>query len=102
MYVIADVEWVENAQKKASPTQISAVRVDENWEIIDDFSEFVRPMNASFHTWDHIAYTGGEPINFLEASSCSAVFSRFVKWVGDDVICWWHESSKEMFSFILE
>ena len=100
MYVIADVEWVENAQKKASPTQISAVRVDENWEIIDDFSEFVRPMNASFHMWDHIAYTGGEPINFLEASSCSAVFSRFVKWVGDDVICWWHESSKEMFSFI--
>ena len=100
MYIIADVEWVENARGKTSPTQISAVRVDENWEIIDDFSSFVRPIDSSFVAWNHVAYTGGDPIDFLEASSCTAVFSKFVKWAGDDVICWWHTSSEKVYSYI--
>ena len=39
MYIIADVEWVENYLYKRSPTQLSAVRVDENWEIVEEESK---------------------------------------------------------------
>ena len=38
MYIIADVEWVQNEQNKQSPTQLAAVRVDDEWNIIDDFT----------------------------------------------------------------
>lgn len=40
MYIIADVEWVQNKENKQSPTQLSAVRVDNEWNIVDEFSSY--------------------------------------------------------------
>lgn len=34
MYVLADVEWVENNQGLISFTQIAMLRVDEKWRLI--------------------------------------------------------------------
>ena len=85
MYIIADVEWVENQLHKCSPTQLSAVRVDENWEIIDDFSSYIKPLNPSFYDWDHVAYTGGSPTDFKNAPHCFDIFKSFNEWVGEDI-----------------
>ena len=100
MYIVADVEWVENHLYKKSPTQLSAVRVDENWEIVDDFSSFIRPMNPSFYDWGHVAYAGGVPSDFTHAPQCFDVFKSFNEWVGDDTICWWYSPSADMHAFV--
>ena len=55
---------------KQSPTQLSAVRVDENWEIVEDFSTYIMPMNPTFYDWKHVAYSGGKPDQFIHAPHC--------------------------------
>ena len=100
MYIIADVEWVENELHKCSPTQLSAVRVDESWEIVDDFSSYVKPMNPSFYDWDHVAYAGGSPSDFQNAPHCFEVFKHFNEWVGQDTLCWWYSPSAKIHAFV--
>lgn len=100
MYIIADVEWAQNELNKISPTQLSAVRVNEDWEIANDFSAYIKPMDQSFYDWDHVAYTGGRPSDFLNAAHCYDVFSSFNRWVGEDTVCWWHRDSAKIHSFI--
>lgn len=98
-YVIADVEWVEKGYKK-SPTQLSALRVDENWNVLDRFSSFIRPMDASFYDWSHIAYSGGKKEDFIYAYGCHKVFEDFNNWVGDDTVCWWCKPSLDLYLLI--
>lgn len=93
MYIIADVEWVENESNKKSPTQLAAVRVDEEWNFVDEFSSYIRPLDYTFHNWNHVAYAGGDPYNFVNAPSCYTVFEEFNQWVGEDTICWWWNQS---------
>ena len=45
MYVLADVEWVENDQGLISFTQIAMYRVDENWKLIRCKSQRIRPKD---------------------------------------------------------
>ena len=89
MYIVADVEWVQNQWSQKSPTQLSAARVDENWNTVEEFHACIRPMDSSFHDWNHVAYTGGSPEDFLYAKSCYTVFEAFHRWVGEDTVCWW-------------
>ena len=101
MYVIADIEWVQNKLNKQSPSQLSAVRVDDQWNIIDEFSSFIRPMDASFHDWKHVAYYGGTPEDFLYAKGCYAVLDAFEKWLDeDDIICWWFKPSADLYAML--
>jgi len=101
MYIIADIEWVENKLNKQSPTQLSAVKVDQSWNIIDEFSAFIKPMNASFHDWKHVAYTGGTPEDFLYAKSCHTVLDNFEKWIGEEaILCWWYMPSKNLYELL--
>jgi len=101
MYVIADIEWVENKLNKQSPTQLSAVKVDENWDIIDEFSSFIRPMDSSFHDWEHVAYSGGTPEDFLYAKSCHTVLDSFEEWLGEEaIVCWWYIPSRDLYSML--
>lgn len=100
MYIIADVEWVQNKENKQSPTQLSAVRVDNEWNIVDEFSSYIRPLDASFHDWKHVAYAGGKPDDFLYARNCHNVFTSFNNWVGEDTICWWYIPSRDLHAFI--
>lgn len=100
MYVIADVEWVQNRENKQFPTQLSAVRVDNGWNIVDEFSSYVRPKDTSFHDWKHVAYAGGRPDDFLYARSCYHVFTAFNNWVGEDTVCWWYIPSRDLHALI--
>ena len=38
MYVLIDMEWVTNNDGEHWPTQLAAMRVNENWEAADTFT----------------------------------------------------------------
>ena len=96
MYVLADLEWVENKDKRISFSQIAMVRVDENWKPVSSIYRRIRPMDASFHLWKHVAFTGGSINDFLKAQESPKAFWDIVKWLcPGDIICWWFSDSKE-------
>ena len=41
MFVLADMEWMTNENGHYSPTQLAAVKVDENWNIVDKFESLL-------------------------------------------------------------
>ena len=97
MFVLMDIEWIENRIHYISPTQIAAMRVDEQWNSIDRFYSRIAPRDTSFHTWKHMAYTGGTPSNFLYANGLHRVLTSLQDWLQeDDVICFWYEDSKNI------
>ena len=96
MYVLADLEWVENNTGLISFTQISMTRVDEKWKVIRGISRRMRPKDTSFHCWNHIAFTGGSEEIFMAAPSYSQAFEDIEKWLWpSDTIVWWSNESME-------
>ena len=98
MFVIADIEWATNRTYRITPTQLSAVKVDENWNIVDSFSHFIRPQDNSFYNCTDVAYAGGKVTDFLYAKSAYEVLNEFSHWcTADDTLLWWHKNSKNTF-----
>ncbi len=98
MFVIADIEWAENRAYMTTPTQLSAVRVDNDWNVVDSFNSLIRPRDSSFHIWHHVSYNSGKASDFLGAESAFEVLTEFSQWcMADDVIVWWHKNSSDMF-----
>lgn len=103
MYVIADIEWINPYENYTSPTQLAAARVDENWNVKDEFNAFIRPHRKGCCKWEHMAYTGGTSEDFMSAETAQEVFGRFKEWLNDDdIILWWHKQSKEQFCKMTE
>lgn len=98
MFVIADMEWVTDGVGCISPTQLAAVRIDENRNETDRFAALIRPSVYTLYDRSHMAFNGA-PINaFLNAKGASAVFADFVEWLSeDDVLLWWHKDSDAVF-----
>lgn len=102
MYVLADLEWVENQTQRISFTQIAMVRVDENWQPVSTIHRRICPLDPSFHIWDHMAFNGGSALDFLAAPDSPHAFGDVVNWLcTDDIICWWHPESMERFQKIV-
>lgn len=98
MFVLVDMEWITNAGEYQSPTQISAVRLNEDWSVISQFDSFIKPRDSSFHDWLHVAYRGGRPIDFLCADNAYTVFLRLRNWLEeDDILLWWHNEAEKLF-----
>lgn len=96
MYVLADLEWVENDAGLVSFTQISMTRVDEKWKLVRGISRRMRPKDSSFHRWNHVAFTGGTEEMFLSAPSYSQAFEDIENWLWpSDTIVWWSNESME-------
>ncbi len=103
MFVLADMEWMTNTKGHYSPTQIAAVKVDENWNEIDTFSSFIRPRDMAFHEWEHVAYTGGTATDFLHARKGYNVFTSFFEWLSeDDIILWWYLESECLYKKLIK
>ena len=103
MFVIADLEWITNSYGHCSPSQLAAVRVDENWYVVDEFDSFIRPRDKGFYNWKHIAYNGGSSMDFILAPSAYTVLENFQKWLNeDDVILWWYDDSEKLFKRLVE
>ena len=98
MYVLMDIEWVQNENGRRWPTQIAAMRVDEGWTFLHMFFSRIRPSDESFCLWDHMAYTGSTTEEFLSAPPLSEVVGRIRAWLReDDVLCWWTAGPPEAF-----
>lgn len=102
MFVLADMEWMTNENGHFSPTQLAAVKVDENWNIVDKFESFIRPRDTAFHDWEHVAYTGGTATDFLHARKGYNVFTTFNEWLSeDDIILWWYSESEVLYKKLI-
>lgn len=96
MYVLADLEWVDNSEGRITLTQIAMQRVDETWKTIDSIYRRIRPMDESFHQWRHIGFRGGSIDDFLRSPTKRQAFGDVASWLQeDDIICWWTSESKE-------
>ena len=88
MLVIMDMEWIENAEKEACPTQLSAMRVDASWNCVSRFDELIQPQDQSCQQWSHMAFAGYPSSAFLEAGTITEVIEKFTVWLlKDDVLC---------------
>ena len=97
-FVVLDLEWNQCPYGKAHEEkdlpfeiiEIGAVRLNESHEIIDRFSEIVRPKvytSLHFRTSEVVHLKN---IDFKEARYFPQVFSDFWEWCGDDpVFCTW-------------
>ena len=102
MFVIIDMEWMTNTEGHHAPTQISALRVDENWNTVAEFGARIRPRDASFYNWDHVAYNGGTVRDFIGAKNAYVVLSDFCGWLcEDDVLLWWHAEAECLFKRLI-
>lgn len=98
MFVLMDIEWVENQAQDISSTQLAAMRVDEHWNSQDRFYSRIRPTDSSFYQWEHMAYTGGTGDDFLCAPGIYGVLSNLEDWLrDDDVLCFWHVAAQKIF-----
>ena len=101
--VIMDFEWIENSRHEVCPTQLSALRVDPQWAVVDRFNARIKPFNPFFYQWNHVAFSGGEPRDFLYGESVDDAFERFFDWLKDsDSLCWWIDEPASLFSKFAE
>jgi len=95
MFVLMDIEWVDTSDHHVSPTQIATMRVDEQWNCVDRFFSRITPEDSSSVDWDHIAFSGGTPSDFLLSHGLFRVLTDLRAWLKeDDTICFWHNDSK--------
>ena len=69
MYVIADLEWIDNKRGQEYPSQLAAIRIDSDWNVISKFFCRMKPHDPSFFRWEHVAFNGGKSSDFLQAPS---------------------------------
>lgn len=99
MYVLIDMEWVTNRHGNHWPTQLAAIRVDEEWQTVDSFSVLFRPKDITFHKWDHMAFSGWTRDNFLNADSLYPALDAFEHWLQpEDILCWWHQEAYDLYT----
>ncbi len=99
MYVLADIEWVTNSKGFICPTQLSAIKADEDWNMQYSFYSRIRPLDDSFEIEKHMAFSGAGLEVFRIADSARKVFTEFEQWLDEnDIVCWWECNSDETFS----
>ena len=102
MFVLMDMEWIENKTHYFCPTQISAMRVDTRWNCVDCFDALIKPFDSSCRQWNHMAYSGAEPEAFLSADAGPLVLINLFRWLRtDDVLCWWGEQPALVFQNVV-
>lgn len=95
MLVLIDLEWTIRQDLGKELTQISAVRVDEKWNIHSEFHRTVRPGIPARVDWLHVAYNGYSRECFLNSPSEQLCLTKFENWLReDDVLCSWTYSVK--------
>ena len=99
-YIVFDLEWnqavckeKENKALMFEILEIGAVKVNENFEIVDTFSSYVRPQ-----VYMQLHHMTKQIVNFelkdlKKEKKFPIVAEKFLKWCGDDtVFCTWGTS----------
>jgi len=98
MFVVLDMEWVEDPTGYRSLTQLYAARVDESWNTVRSFDALVRPQRPETAPWEHVAFNGYAPEEFCAAGAEGECVERFFRWLqpGDTLCCWQFETKNTL------
>jgi hypothetical protein len=91
MIVLLDVEWVTYPTTMRELTQLSAMRLDEAWNVVSEFHVLVCPGEPAACDWSHIAYSGYTPAQFMAGADEPTTLKQFFAWLApEDRIGVWH------------
>ena len=94
MIVLLDLEWIEKGDRFL--TQLSAVRVGENWESIASLAVLVKPSAPCLKEPYHIAFGGISTDLYKAAFPEKDCMHDFHEWIEDDDEIWvWAKSNKQ-------
>ena len=103
-YVILDFEMnpVDRKNRTSAAVcreiiEIGAIRLDENFELKDEFRGFVKPAFSSFVDDRILRMTGITTSNIKEAVSLEEILSSFERWIGyeaDTTVYSWSTSDR--------
>ena len=100
MYVIMDAEWYEG-KNFAFLTQISGLRIDATYHIVDRCDKLAAPGASISHgliNWKKICFAGYQKSDFTSASPLSISLEEICQWLNpDDILIWWHSDAENMF-----
>ena len=97
MIVLLDLEWIEKNEKFL--TQLSAVRTDENWNVVSSMEIFVKPSAECFKEPSHMAFGGIDTDLYRAAFSEKDCMRDLDEWLeSDDEIWVWAKSNKQYFA----
>lgn len=103
MFVIMDLEWFKTSKHHICPTQIAALRVDDEWNTASVFYELICPQEGVSVPWAHVAFSGASADAFMNAHSAHAILARLGQWLRpDDVLCWWREEPAAVLKLLLK
>lgn len=97
-YIVLDLEWNQsttgkNKEVKTLPfeiIEIGAVKLDENFHMIDKFQGVIKPSVYTHINYISQGITGFTYSELKKGESFPKVFQRFLSWCGDDfVFCTW-------------
>lgn len=77
MYVLIGVEWFQKGPEEKRITQIGARRVTGDFESMAEFSCLVCPSDSQSCEWEHMAYSGYSPGEFLNSGGEAECFKEF-------------------------
>ena len=94
MNVLLDIEWIEKSEKHL--TQLSAVRIDENWNPVSSLEILVKPDTACLREPQHVAFGGISMELFMAAFPEEDCIRDFKEWLepGDDIWVWAKSNKK--------
>lgn len=105
-HIVVDFEFtsIPKSQKmqrkivKNEIVEIGAVKLNDNYEVIDEFSSFVRPR-YSFIDPNCSMLTGITNNDILKAPRFTEAIDAFLQWIGNEDFCIyaWSENDKEQF-----
>ena len=97
MYVLLDIEWLIHSQEHLSVTQLAALRVDDSWNVTDEFSALVCPVCFSCVSGSEVSLNGYDRQAFAQAPDWVTCAESFAAWLQpDDILFVWHSFSAEL------
>ena len=88
MTVLLDLEWIE--KDGIHLTQLSALRVNDDWNIMSNLDIIANPGNNCLNDPNHIALGGLSPVIFENGVTEQDAILTFNEWLlpGDEVWVW--------------
>ena len=101
MIVLLDIEWIE--KNEINLTQLSALRVNNNWDVIGSLDLIAKPSMACLREQDHVAFGGYCTELFANSFSAEECMADFVEWLEpEDIIIVWAKSNIRVLTELLK
>ena len=101
MIVLLDIEWIE--KNEINLTQLSALRVNDNWDVIGSLDLIAKPSMACLREQDHVAFGGYSTQLFANSFAAEECMADFVEWLEpEDIIIVWAKSNIRALTVLLK